>query len=114
MPADRSSKPSSSSSKPYPKSREEALEQAVLASTETAFSPLDLLGKSRKGPVKGLLKSTSFRAKLAKIQADDSLDPQFCPEVTWAAAMSMGVEMVDEVETLRKEVSSCSVVIIGD
>jgi hypothetical protein len=106
MPAHRSKSPLPSSSSPA-RTRDWHLHQAAaaIADTETAFSPLDLVGKTRKRPIRGLLSSTSFRAKLKKILDDESLDPVFSPEVVWAAGMSMGCELMEEVTSLRAEVS---------
>lgn len=82
------------------------LEQAALAEATTAeaFSPFDLIARCRKGPVRGLLKSTSFRAKLKKILADEDLEASICPEVIWASGMSMGAEIMDVMEGVLEEV----------
>ena len=55
-------------------------------------------------PFKDLLRSTGFRASLQKGLKDlpDELIGSDC--VSFAAAMSMGCELMDEVDLLRKEV----------
>ena len=82
------------------------LAATAIAETDEAFSPLDLVGKTRKRPMKGLLSSTSFRVKLQRILADETLDLAFSPEVTWASAVSASCELAEEVAVLHEEVSS--------
>jgi len=56
-------------------------------------------------PFKDLLRSTSFRASLQKgLNQELPSEPIGLVRANFAAAMSMGCELVDEVDLLRKEV----------